>query len=167
AWQKVGPPQHYDNPQFEIFFNIWQRDAYALTWPAWQLRMADVLSALWFLLLGPIFTVPFLMLGWLVKDRRMHLPLMQVVLCVIGLLSVVWFQPHYAAPLAATLLLVVVQAMRHLWHASCGKRAIGVTLTRLLVILAFDWVLIQAGHAARYPQPQGWNFDRENIIHRL
>ena len=38
AWQKVAAPLHYSNPQFEVFFNTWQRAQYPLTWAGWRHR---------------------------------------------------------------------------------------------------------------------------------
>ena len=36
AWGHVPPPLHYSNPQFEFFFNTWQRARYPLTWSGWM-----------------------------------------------------------------------------------------------------------------------------------
>ena len=166
AWQKAGPPQHYSNPQFEAFFNVWVRKAYPLSWKGWKDRTWGLGWPLWYVLLGPLQTAPFLLLGRVLKDRRMRLPLGQSVLCVIGLLCVVWFQPHYTAPLAVALFVLLVQAMRHLRHVSIHGRPIGIFMTRLLVILAFDWILIQAGHA-RLDPPHGWRERHAQTINTL
>lgn len=166
AWEKPSPPLHYDNPQFETFFNVWQRHSYPLTRGGWETRSWATAWGLWLVLLGPVLTVPFLTLGRVFKDRRMRLPLAQFLLSTIGLLCVVWFQPHYAAPLAAALFVLLVQAMRHLRHWVIRGRPIGIFLTRLVVILAIDWAVIQAGHAARYPA-LGWNARRAQTIQTL
>jgi hypothetical protein len=158
AWQTAPPPLHYSNPQFETFFNGWQRATYPLSWSAWKQRVYGQFWFWWYVFLGPIWTVPFLTCARLVRDRRMRLPVCQFLLCAIGLLSVVWFQPHYAAPLAATLFVLLVQAMRHLRRLEVKGRPIGIFLTRLVVILALDWVVIEAGHAARYPCPENISF---------
>ena len=166
VWQKLPPPLHYDNPQFERFFNVWQRATYPLTWSGWKERASATSWVWWYVFLGPILTVPFLMLARVLRDRHMRLPLCQFGLCAIGLLSVVWFQPHYAAPLAATLYVLLVQAMRHLRHLEIKGRPIGVFLFRLVVILAIDWAVVQVGHAARFPIV-GWNARRQQIIKTL
>ncbi len=166
AWQKANSPLHYDNPQFETFFNVWQRRAYPLTRKGWAGRSWRTAWDVWFVLLWPVLTVPFLTLGRVFKDRRMRLPLSQFLLSSVGLLCVVWFQPHYAAPLAASLFVLLVQAMRHLRHLVIRGRPVGIFLTRLVVILAFDWVAIQAGHAARHPETR-WTVARLNIARIL
>ena len=166
AWQKLPPPLHYDNPQFESFFNGWQREDYPLTWNGWKERTFEASWLWWHLFLGTILTLPFIMLPRVLRDRRMYLPFCQFTLCAIGLVSVVWFQPHYAAPLAATLYVLLVQAMRHLRQLEIKGRAMGIFLSRLVVILAIDWVVAQAGHAARFPIV-GWNARRQQIIDKL
>jgi len=151
AWQKPVPPLHYHNQQFEDFFNGWNRKAFDPSWTAWTRRAPLVSWELWLVLLGPALTLPLVMLPRVVRDRRMRLPLWEVFVCSLGLLSVVWFQPHYAAPLAAAVFVVVVQAIRHVRQAKIHGRPIGIFLSRLIVVLVVDWVAIQAGHAARYP----------------
>ena len=96
----------------------------------------------------------------------MRLPLCQFALCAAGLLSIVWFQPHYAAPLAATLFILLVQAIRHLRHAQIQGKPVGIFLTRLVVLLAIDWTVIQAGQAARHPIV-GWAANRASVVSTL
>jgi hypothetical protein len=151
TWQKQVPPLHYANLQFEIFFNDWNRNAFDPSWTAWTKRAQLASWELWLILLGPALTLPLVMLARVVRDRRMRLPLWEIFICGIGLLSVIWFQPHYAAPMAAAVFVVVVQATRHLRRAKIHGRPIGIFLSRLIVVLVVDWVAIQAGHAARYP----------------
>lgn len=166
AWQHVPLPLHYSNPQFEEFFNRWQRAAYPLTCSGWKDRSIGAFWFWWLVFLGPVLTVPFLMLPRLIRDRRMRLPLCQFLLCAAGLLSVVWFQPHYAAPLAATLFVLLMQSLRHLRHAHIKGKPVGIFLTRVVVLLAIDWIIIQAGNAARHPTV-GWATSRALLVQKL
>jgi hypothetical protein len=166
AWQRVPPPLHYANPQFEVFFNTWQRAHYPLTWVGWRRRAIVTFWTAWYVFLGPVLTIPFLMSGRLLSDRRMRLPLIQFLLCAVGLVSIVWFQPNYAAPLAAALFVLLIQALRHLRHAEVKGKPIGMFLSRLVVILAIDWIVIQAGQAARHPTV-GWATGRAELVREL
>jgi hypothetical protein len=166
AWQHVPPPLHYSNPQFEFFFNTWQRAHYPLTWSGWKERSSQTLWIWWLVFLGPVLTVPFIMLPRLLGDKRMRLLLCQFFICAAALLSVVWFQPHYAAPLAAALFVLLVQALRHLRHAELKGKPVGIFLTRLVVLLAIDWIVIQAGQAARHPMV-GWATGRALLVKKL
>ena len=166
AWGHVPSPLHYSNPQFEFFFNTWQRAHYPLTWSGWTKRTSQAVWIWWLVFLGPILTVPFITLSRLVRDKRMRLPLYQFVASAVGLLSIVWFQPHYAAPLAATIFVLLVQALRHLRHAEIKGKPVGIFLTRLVVLLAIDWIVIQAGQAARHPLV-GWATGRVLLVKKL
>jgi hypothetical protein len=166
AWQKVGAPLHYSNPQFEVFFNTWQRAYYKLTWAGWRQRTFSGFWIWWYVFLGPVLTLPFVMLPRMLRDHHMRLTLCQFVVCAAGLLSIVWFQAHYAAPIAATLFILLVQAIRHLRRAQIKGTPIGIFLTRLVVFLAIDWIVIQAGHAARHPMV-GWATGRAELIRKL
>jgi len=166
AWQKPNPPLHYANQQFEVFFNVWHPTRYGRSWNEWERRSWQTCQAWWYVFLGPILSVPFVALPWMLKGRRVRFLLVQFLVCAAGLLSVVWFQPHYAAPLAATLFGLLVQAMRYLRRLEFRGRAVGIFLTRLVVILVLDGVVVLAGHARRYPVV-GWNRDRAQLIERL
>jgi hypothetical protein len=56
--------------------------------------------------------------------------------------------------------------MHHLRHAQIQGRPIGILLTRLVVFLAIDWVVIQAGQAVRHPM-LGWATGRAELVRKL
>jgi hypothetical protein len=82
------------------------------------------------------------------------------------MLSVVWFQPSYAAPVAAAFFILVVQGMRHLRHIWFRGRPVGVFLTRMVVIAAWAWAMVQTVHAARYPISK-WSDRRARVAATL
>ena len=131
VWQKATPPLKYANPQFDSFFNIWVRNYYR---PSLQLAW-QACVAWWQFFLGGALRIPFVTLPWLLKDRRTRFLLVQQVVSAVGLLLVVYFHPHYAAPLTATLFILLVQGMRHLRQWEVKGRPVGVFLTRLVVLL--------------------------------
>ena len=79
----------------------------------------------------------------MIQDRRMRLPLLQFVGCALGLLAVRYFFPHYAAPLTVTLILLLIQAMRHLRRWEVKGRPIGIFLTRAILALQLLRVALQ------------------------
>lgn len=166
VWQKPLPPLHYDNPQFELFFNVWQRKAFSHGWRSWPGQAWWVTWSLWFAVLGQLFTVPFLTIRYVVRDRRMRLPLIVALTCYLGLILVVWFQAHYAAPLIAALFLLTLQAIRHLRRVVLNRWPVGIFLTRLLVVVAVTWILLQAEHGWKYPV-QRWTQRRLETIKTL
>jgi len=166
AWQSVRPPLHYANPQFESFFNNWHRTSYPLTWRGWKLRSVDVFWVWWHVYLGRVLTVPFITAYRVAEDRRMRLPVFQFAFCFLGFLAVVWFQPNYAAPLAATVYVLLVQAMRHLRRVRLLGQPIGMFLTRLVVLLSVIWVFAQSAHTFLNPA-RDWSVERAQITARL
>ena len=166
AWHTVRPPLHYGNPQFESFFNDWHRTNYPLTWGGWKHRSEQVFWFWWHVYLGRVLTVPFLTAYRVIRDHRMRLPVFQFAFCFLGFLAIVWFQPNYAAPLAATVYLLLVQAMRHLRQVRLLGQPIGVFLTRIVVILAVNWVVVQAFHHFLNPA-RDWSMERVQITARL
>jgi hypothetical protein len=166
AWQKAKPPLHYANPQFEVFFNDWLRTQYKLTFTGWTQRSWAATRAWWYVYAGPVLTVPFFMFPWAVHRRHVRFLLLQFLICAAGLLSVIWFLPHYAAPLAAAWFVLLIFAMRHLRRVRLRGRLVGIYWTRLVVVLAVAWVVVLAGRAAREPIV-GWNTYRANIAKEL
>jgi hypothetical protein len=166
AWERVPPPLHYENPQFEAYFNVWQRMHYERSFTHWVNSSYAPLLGWWRIYLGPTFIIPFLSLPYLCRDRRIRLPLIQVLLCAAGLAAVVWFQPHYAAPAGAAVFVLLAQAMRHLRRFHCLGRPVGVYLSRLVVVIALDWMLILAVHSGRYPFIP-WSQERSRIAEEL
>ena len=140
-WQKLQPAKHYSNPQFDAFYNGWCR-------AAWQAsRTRNIASGVHSLarngkrfasfFFWPELCLPLIALPWIVFDRRMRLLLVQTVGCFLSYVLIAWwFQPHYAAPLTATVFALSAQALRHLWHCTWPRRWVGVSLVRTVVLAA-------------------------------
>ncbi len=168
AWQKFPPPLHYTNSQFDHFYNVRIRGRYVPSWSGWKHRSRGALRAWWLTFLGSTLSIPFLTLPWLLKDRKMRLILAQFCLCATGLLLVVWFEPHYAAPLGATLLILLVQTFRHLRQWKCGGRPIGIAWSRVIVLLVLANVPLYMAQTIRKPPPEDdWTAARTRIIREL
>ncbi len=140
VWQKAGPPLHYMNPQFESFYNGWAHDY-------WLHNRVDSLQSagkhvlmvglkLVYFFLWPELCVPLIALPWLLRDKRTRFLAVQAGLCIAGFFAVIWFLPHYAAPLTATLFALLIQAIRHLRRWEYRGRPVGIGLSRVVVLLA-------------------------------
>jgi hypothetical protein len=134
-WGNVIPPLHYSNPELDEYFNGFMRGQYHGLWDRLKQIELPRIYAFWVYFLGALLSAPFLSLPWLVKDRRIRFALWQFLFCALGMLSVVWFYPHYAAPALCVLLVILVQAFRHLRRWQCGGRPIGIGWTRAIVSL--------------------------------
>jgi hypothetical protein len=86
-----------------------------------------------------LFTLP-----WLWRDRKVRLLSFLVAACVAAVIAIVWFEPHYAAPMTVAVFGIVVQAIRYLRRWRWRGRAVGIGLTRAVVIFAFALVPVHA-----------------------
>jgi hypothetical protein len=159
VWQTAGPTLKYSNPQFESFFNSYVRNPFSEYSPWSKCR------TFWQFFLGIVLWIPFVTLPWLIRDRKIRILLLQFFLSALGLLAVVWFFPHYAAPLTATIFALLVQAMRHLRRWEFRNRPVGIFLTRLVVISVLVRVPIQIWQL-RVPDER-WGWSRARIAAQL
>jgi len=135
-WQRDKPPIAYANPQFEDFYHNFLPSLYQPSWAAavgqWWYKADDF----WEFFLGPALSIPFLALPWLLKDRRNRVLLCQVALSGLGLWIIVYYHAHYAAPLMATVFVLMLQGMRVLRGLRIAGRDVGVGLIRLIALFS-------------------------------
>jgi hypothetical protein len=153
-WQKATAPIHYPNAQFDAFYNGWNHDTWREGRPdsigeAIRLLGRDAGRFVRFLL-WPELCVPFLLLFWILQDRRVRFLVAQTAICFSGFVLVAWFFPHYAAPLVATVFALTMQGFRHLRKVTWRGRPVGVGVSRAVVIAA---VLLAPFHPMDYPKP--------------
>jgi hypothetical protein len=133
-WQHDKPPIPYANPQFDDFYHNFLPSLYQTSWAAvkgqWWYKSTDF----WEFFLGPALSIPFLALPRLLKEPRNRLLLVQAALSAVGLWVIVYYHAHYAAPLMATVFVLMMQCMRALRRLRFLGRAVGVGLTRLIVL---------------------------------
>jgi len=156
---KILPPFHYANAQFESFFNGWMRGLYNGRWA--DLKKIELLhlNEFWLFFLGGLLSFVFLSAPWFLRDRRIRFVLWQFLICAVGLLSVTWFEPHYAAPAFCAFLIIVVQAFRHLRRWTWHGRPVGVSLTRQMVSLVMLMVPVCAYEQIQHPHEiTCWNY---------
>jgi hypothetical protein len=134
-WDHPKAPLHYHNQQFEDFYNGWERADY-------NNSLDDVLRVsgeklirggstyFWWAsaLLLPTMLCVF-------RDRKMRLPLAIFFLVTAGFFSLIWSMPHYVAPLASIIFLLLVQGIRHLRTVRPFGRPIGLALSWSIVFL--------------------------------
>jgi hypothetical protein len=88
----------------------------------------------WDFFLGPVLSIPLLAIIWLLRERHVRLLLLQCGLSFAGLFIVVWFLPHYAAPMMATLVLLILVGLRRLHTWRFLNQPVGAGIVRLIVL---------------------------------
>jgi hypothetical protein len=134
-WEQPRPPLHYNNPEFERFFNGLLRKEYTPSWQnawrVWSLKFS--LMARNYLWPGALILVPFVPL--LLFDKKKRLLVVTLVLVIGGSLPLVWSNPHYIAPITCVFFALVIQAMRRLQVLVGRRRRYGMALSRVVVVL--------------------------------
>jgi hypothetical protein len=107
-----------------------------VSWPAaigqWWYKADDF----WEFFLGPALSIPFLALPWVLKERRNWILIFQAILSSFFLWIIVYYHAHYAAPLMATVFVLMMQGMKALRGLRAFGHDVGVGLTRLIVLFS-------------------------------
>ncbi|MGB6198153.1 MAG: hypothetical protein WA871_01225 [Candidatus Acidiferrales bacterium] len=135
-WQSPQPSPGYDNPQFDNYYNVWAPKMFGGDWDDIVFGTGDKLAEFFNFFVGKELGVCLLGIFWLWRDRRVRFLGGQFVVCLAGLLAVVWFWPHYAAPLLATTFALLVQCLRHVRRVHIRGWAVGVGLSRAVVLMS-------------------------------
>jgi hypothetical protein len=137
-WQSSRPEPVYHHPVMREFYRLSEQAFYEQEIQTAQgliitkLTFSIAFLAFYF---GPALLLPLIMFPRTLKDRRMRLLTVSGGVVSIGLAVEVFFLPHYAAPLTALYLALVVQALRHLRVWRWERRPAGVLLVRILPVV--------------------------------
>jgi hypothetical protein len=153
-WEQSRPPLHYNNQQFEDFYNGWERENYRHTWQdVWRVSTEKIdrgnHTFFWWgaILLAP--GVPFVL-----RDKKMRLLLTTVFIGALGIFAVIWSFAHYAAPFTCVIIALVVQSLRHLRAMTVGTFALGRWLSRAAILLLLIETALYPAH--RQCDPLAW-----------
>jgi hypothetical protein len=142
VWQHAKTPPSYPNPQFDAFYTSALPSEFSPGWVGIEKISRTKAVVFWKFFLGPVFSIPFVTLPWLFFDRKLRLLFVQLGLSALGLLAVVWFHPHYAAPLLVNVSILGMQGLRHLRIWTFRGRLIGFSLVRLTILTSILTVVV-------------------------
>lgn len=133
-WQTPAPPMPHNNPQFDQFYNHWQRNLYDHTWKSlgkvsWRKIRVFPLTYLWWDLLLLVPAAYFLL-----KRRKLYPVFAALAFTLLAFFFLAWTLPHYVAPAVCAIFAVFVTAMRHLRLYAPRGLAFGLLLSRLIVL---------------------------------
>jgi hypothetical protein len=137
-WQSPPPEPVYRHPVMRDFYKRYEQAFYeteigtARGLITTKLAFAIAFFAFYF---GPALLLPLLMFPRTFRDRRIRFLLAAGAVVLIGLAVNVFFIPHYAAPLTALNLALVIQALRHLRVWRWDARPAGAFLVRILPLV--------------------------------
>jgi len=135
-WMPSRAPLHYENAQFDAFYNGWTREEW-MSRRTHSLRYILVIALTFsFFFLWPELCLPLIAVPWVLRETGMRFLLVQAALCVCGFFLVAYFEPHYAAPLVGTLFALVVRGIRRFRRLKFAGRPIGLAFSRVSVLAA-------------------------------
>jgi hypothetical protein len=155
-WQSAQPASAYNNAQFDAFYNVWTRSLYHRSLSGIEKVTTTKFQNFWASFLGPVSVLPGLMLPWILSDRRPRLLVVTVLISWLGLVSVVWWGAHYAAPLTGAIFGLVIQSMRHLRRAPLKRPQVGLAWVRVSILMVF--VTFGASLIRQIRHPFSWIF---------
>jgi hypothetical protein len=134
-WEHNKPELQYNNEQFEDFYNGWEREDYHTTWHDAFAVTAEKIARMGveFVWPGALFLLPGLFFA--LRDGKLRLLVITMIVCLAGVFSVIWSAPHYAGPVVCVIYALLAQSARHLRAASLHGRPVGIALSRALVLL--------------------------------
>jgi hypothetical protein len=171
-WQASRPEPIYHHVVMREFyqreFRVYQRSH---TLEGFFRNTGEKIWFLWDFYLGPVLTIPLLMLPWTFHDRRMRFPLLASTLFLLGMMVETWTSPHYLAAASGLLYLSLVQGMRHLRLWQYRERRFGAAIVRAIPVICCAIIALRiTAVAARAPIepacPRG-NLERALICHDL
>ncbi len=134
-------------------------------------RTWDKFGACWKYYFSPLLTIPLLALPWVIRSRKIRLPLIVGAVFLAGLAVETWTMPHYVAPATGVIYIVLAQCMRYLRLWRWRGRPIGLAVLRAIPMVACAMIVLRVGAAAAHVQiepewPRG-NLDRVAVMREL
>jgi hypothetical protein len=167
-WASIKAWPQYHHRIMQNFYSGWSLDMYRFARQHPLISALVKVDMLWFFFLGPLFTVPILMLGVVLprgfsfKDIGHRTRFLLLVACatIFGLLLPIFTNPHYAAPLVCVVYALSLTAMQRIRHWRWRGRPTGLAIVRsvptLAVALLLLCVVAPALGIPNGPVPETW-----------
>jgi len=171
-WQTPCPEPLYHHEVMRDFYRRELSDfGRNLTFKGYMERGAQKFASWWQFYLGPLLTVPLLTLPWMVRQRKVALPLVLCGTIMAGFAIQTWSLPHYFSPFTGALYILLVQGLRHLRLWWGRRNGIGLSAVRAIPILACAMILLRVTAAATNTHiepdwPRG-NLERVRVVREL
>ena len=163
SWQKMGPPRHYANPQFEEFYNGAMRQYWlqsrVSSWSKGVSKAAYILLISIFFFLWPTLMVRVLASFRVLRDRRVRFLIVQTALVFASFLLVrARFNPHYTGPVVGSVFALITQGFRHIRRWEAWGRPVGIGVTRVVVLFTALLAPFNFDNKTRFAPPDPMQF---------
>lgn len=153
-WQTPKAAPIYRHKVIADFYDRWEREVFE------KVRTVRGFAALslakmtqgWQFYLGPVLTLPLLVLPAVFRDRRIRDLLWVMCIFIAALFVQTWYRSHYSSPAVAAILAICIQALRHVRLWEWKGRPVGRTLVRMIPVVCVAMLGIRIGVAAFHPR---------------
>ncbi len=171
-WQSAWPQKTYHHAkmqaQYERELRQWRENR---TLGGFIHKTGQTLYDFWRVYLNPPLLFAFIALPWALRDRKMRVPWMILIIFVLGVQAETWFLPHYIAPATALLFLIVMQCMRHARMFRWRGRPVGLAFVRAVTVVYIGTVVLRVGLAVTHVHPekefQHGDMERAAVVQEL
>ncbi len=149
-WRAIGQAPHYGNAVMKNFYLGNIRDQYMMYRNSPFASLVVRALFFWSFFIGPLLSLPLLAVCWVlpygVKFRTFPVKTQEILVItgcgVLAIAPIIFFSPHYAAPVACSLYIVLMLCMRRVWLWKIHDRAVGRSIVRgtvaaCVVVLGF------------------------------
>jgi hypothetical protein len=136
-WQQPRPEPVYRYRVMRDFYSKWELGdfLYARTLTGFLHGGAKKLGAMLFFFYGMALLPPLILLPRVCLDRRVRFLIAAGAVFAAGACLNAWFFPHYAAPFACALCVLLLQAMRHMRVWRPAGRPLGLAVVRMVPVV--------------------------------
>lgn len=161
-WQKPYPePVYHNQPMRQFYERVELHHVKAQSSPRGILLGTLIkITSLWAFYIGPALTIPLFFFPKLIRERRIRFLLIAVGACLIGNALVAFYGPHYSAPVAAAIVAIVLQGMRHLRLWRVDTKPAGLFVSRALTVIVILMMPIEVHVMGAAPVPHAWHGNR-------
>ena len=149
VWQSPRPEPSYHHVIMRDFYR-WElaRFEQGRTFTGALSSAWDKLASCWQYYFNPLLTIPLLALPFVIRDRKLRVPLAVGAVFLAGLAVETWTMPHYVAPATGVIYIVLIQCCRRLRLWKWQARPIGAAAVRAIPVIACAMIVLRVGAAA-------------------
>jgi len=146
-WQKMRTESVYHHAVMRDYYRGEAREFQRnVTLPGYLQRGTQKLLEWWQFYLGPLLTVPLLAMPWIIRQRKMRLPLAICAAMIAAFAVQTWTLAHYYSPAAGALYILLTQGLRHMNARRDIAREAALAIPILACAMIFMRVMAAATH---------------------
>jgi hypothetical protein len=134
VWESPRPEPHYRHAVMREFYSKWELGdfLYSKTPRGFLSRTLQKLGIALFFLFGPALFAPLLMMPRVLRNRHVRFLVGVVCVSAIGLALNAWMFPHYLAPVAGAVYVLLILCLRYL---RAWRRPYGLAIVRSIPVI--------------------------------